>query len=100
MISGILIESGLIDVLRTIGPSKNLTAIQRVILNAHTLKRMQLIEEVTTPSTMFPDILTRRTPVVGFSHMFKEDLDKSVKRYLKSCVKAQTSVDPALIRGR
>src|SRR4051812_42464031 len=49
---------------------------------------------------MFPDIQTRRTPVVSFSHMFKEELDKSVKRYLKSCVKAQTYVDPTWIRGR
>src|SRR4051812_29159679 len=92
MISNILIESGLIDILRAAGSLHNLTAIRGSIMNAQSLKRIELIEKVTTSPKVFPDILTRRTLVVNFSHMFKEELDKFVKRYLKSYVKAQTSV--------
>src|SRR3954462_6322695 len=62
MISDILTESGLIDTLRAADSSQYLTSIRGSILTAQSLRRMQLIEKVTTPPKVFPDILTRRTP--------------------------------------
>ncbi|XP_058760167.1 uncharacterized protein LOC131633470 [Vicia villosa] len=87
MISDILTESGLLDTLRAEGSSHNLSATHGSILNAQSLRRMQLIEKVITPPIVFPHILTRRTRVVSFSHMFKEELEKSVKSLVKSCKK-------------
>src|SRR4051812_47705055 len=100
MISDILIESNLLDSLRTIGTSKFFGVIQGHVINGFDLQRMDLIEKVISVPVIFPDILTRRVPVEGFASLFKEELNKAVKRYLEASVRAQSSVDPAWIRGR
>src|SRR3954470_16894876 len=100
MISDILLESDLLDSLRTIGTSKFFGVIQGHVMNAFDLQRMRLIEKVTSVLVIFPDILTRRVPVEGFTSLFKEEPNKAVKCYLEVSVKAQSSVDPAWIRGR
>ncbi|XP_058741372.1 uncharacterized protein LOC131613744 [Vicia villosa] len=100
LISDILTESGLIDTLRAAGSIQDLTTINGSTLDAHTLRRMQLIGKVTSTPTVIPDILTRRNPVVDFPLIFKEELSESVQLYLESCVRDQSEVDPSWIRGR
>ncbi|XP_058758267.1 uncharacterized protein LOC131631491, partial [Vicia villosa] len=100
MISDILVESDLMNALRDVDTPKFFTVLQGHVLNALDLKRILLIPEVTSTPRIAPDILTRRSPVENFSQLFKEELHKSVKRYLKTCVLAQSYVDRAWIRGR
>src|SRR3954464_10203745 len=100
MISDILIEIDLMDSLRTIGTSKFFGVIQGHVINGFDLQRLELIKEVISVPVIFPYILTIRIPIEGFASLFKEELNKAVKRYLEASVRAQYSVDPAWILGR
>src|SRR4051812_5642148 len=88
------------DSLRTIGTSKFFGVIQGHVINGFDLLRLELIQKVISAPVIFPDILTRRIPVEGFASLFKEEIKKAVKHYLEASVRAQSSIDPAWIRGR
>src|SRR4051812_34682149 len=46
------------------------------------------------------DILSRRVAVEGFVSLFHKELHQVVKLYLEDCVRKQSDIDPAWIRGR
>src|SRR4051812_34776989 len=100
MILDILIESDLLDSIRTTRASQFLRVVQGPVFNGVDLFRLDLIKEVTSVGTSFPDILSRRVPVAGFATLFQAELRKAVKHYLEASVRTQSSVDPAWIRGR
>ncbi|XP_058784253.1 uncharacterized protein LOC131659026 [Vicia villosa] len=100
LISDILNESGLIDVLKEAGSVKDLITVSGSTLTAHTLRRMQLIGKVLSPPTVVNYILVRRIPVVDFQLFLKEELLDSVLFYLESCVRDKSEFDPAWFRGR
>src|SRR4051812_46813616 len=77
-----------------------LGVIQGPIFNGVDLFRLELIKNVPFVCTSFPDILSRRIVVEGFISLFHKELDQVVKFYLEDCVRKQSDVDPAWIRGR
>src|SRR4051812_24303460 len=100
MISDILIESKVVDSIIKFNASHFLGVIQGPIFNGVDLFRLELIKNVPFVCTSFPDILSRRIAVEGFISLFHKELDQVVKLYLEDCVRKQSDVDPAWIRGR
>src|SRR4051812_11393584 len=103
MISDILIESKVVDFirnLRNLNASHFLEVTQGPIFNGVDLFGLEIIKNVPFVCTSFPDILSRRIAVEGFISQFHKELDQVVKLYLEDCVRKQSEVDPAWIRGR
>src|SRR4051812_27207024 len=100
MISDILIESKVVDVLRNPNTSPSLEATHGPIFNGVDLFGLEIINKVPVMCTSFPDIMSRRIAVEGFISLFHKELDRVVKFYLEDCVRKQSDVDPAWIRGR
>src|SRR3954470_18941799 len=100
MISDILIESKVVDSIRNLKASQYLDVTQGPIFNGVDLFGLEVIKNVPVMCTSFPDILSRRIAVEGFISLFHKELDQVVKFYLEDCVRKQSDVDPAWIRGR
>src|SRR3954467_2269839 len=100
MISDILIESKVVDFVRNSNASHFLGVTQGPIFNGVDLFGLEVIKNVPSVCTSFPDILSRRIAVEGFISLFHKELDQVVKFYLEDCVRKQSDVDPAWIRGR
>src|SRR3954468_8408369 len=100
MISDILIESKVVDFIRNLNASHFLEVTQGPIFNGVDLFGLEIIKNVPFVCTSFPDILSRRIAVEGFISLFHKELDQVVKLYLEDCVRKQSDVDPAWIRGR
>src|SRR3954468_10400011 len=100
MISDILIESKVVDSIRNLNASHFLEVTQGPIFNGVDLFGLEIIKNVPFMCTSFPDILSRRIAVEGFISLFHKELDQVVKLYLEDCVRKQSEVDPAWIRGR
>src|SRR3954468_9181487 len=100
MISDILIESKVVDFVRKLNASYFLGVIQGPIFNGVDLFRLELIQSVPSVCPSFPDILLRRVVVEGFVSLFHKELHQVVKLYLEDCVRKQSDIDPAWIRGR
>src|SRR3954468_13083150 len=100
MISDILIESKVVDSIKNLNASHYLEVTQGPIFNGVDLFGLELIKNVPSVSTSFPDILSRRIAVEGFISLFHKELDQVVKLYLEDCVRKQSDVDPAWVRGR
>src|SRR4051812_32266484 len=100
MISDILIESKVVDVLRNPNTSPSLEATHGPIFNGVDLFGLEIINKVPVMCTSFPDIMSRRIAVEGFISLSHKELDRAVKFYLEDCVRKQSDVDPAWIRGR
>src|SRR4051812_44734388 len=100
MISDILIESKVVDSIKRLNASHLLGVIQGPIFNGVDLFRLELIQNVPSVCPSFPDILSRRVAVEGFASLFQEELHQVVKSYLEDCVRKQSDIDPAWIRGR
>src|SRR3954466_4073200 len=100
MISDILIESKVVDSIRNLNASHYLDVTQGPIFNGVDLFGLEVIKNVPVMCTSFPDILSRRIAVEGFISLFHKELDQVVKLYLEDCVRKQSDVDPAWIRGR
>src|SRR3954463_11139698 len=77
MISDILIESDLLDSIRTTGASQFLGVVQGHVFNGVDLFRLDLLKEVTSVGTSFPNILSRRVPVTGFTTLFQAEHRKA-----------------------
>src|SRR3954469_3074981 len=99
MISDILIESKVVDSIRKLNASHLLGVVQGPIFNGVDLFRLELIQNVPSVCPSFPDILSRRVAVEGFAPLFQEELHQVVKSYLEDCVRKQSDIDPAWIRG-
>src|SRR4051812_33805648 len=100
MISDILIESKVVDFVRNSNTSHSLEATHGPIFNGVSLFGLEVIKNVPSVCTSFPDILSRRIAVEGFISLFHKEPDQVVKFYLEDCVRKQSDVDPAWIRGR
>src|SRR4051812_36867744 len=103
MISDILIESKVVDFirnLRNLNASHFLEVTHGPIFNGVGLLGLEVIKNVPSVCTSFPDILSRRIAVEGFISLFHKEPDQVVKFYLEDCVRKQSDVDPAWIRGR
>src|SRR4051812_22248587 len=100
MISDILTESKVLDSIRKLNASHLLGVVQGPIFNGVDLFRLELIQNVPSVCPSFPDILSRRVAVEGFASLFQEELHQVVKSYLEDCVRKQSDIDPAWIRGR
>src|SRR4051812_6747391 len=100
MISDILIESKVLDSIRKLNAPHFLGVVQGPIFNGVDLFRLELIQNVPSVCTSFPDILSRRVVVEGFVSLFHKELHQAVKLYLEDCVRKQSNVDPAWICGR
>src|SRR3954468_11575364 len=100
MISDILIESKVVDFIRNLNASHFLEVTQGPIFNGVNLFGLEVIKNVPVMCTSFPDILSRRIAVEGVISLFHKELDQVVKFYLEDCVRKQSDVDPAWIRGR
>src|SRR3954465_4453850 len=100
MISDILIESKVVDFLRNPNTSHSLEVTHGPIFNGVDLFGLEVIKKVPVMCTSFPDIVSRRIAVEGFISLFHKELDRVVKFYLEDCVRKQSDVDPAWIRGR
>src|SRR3954464_7704186 len=100
MISDILIESKVLDSVRKLNASHFLGVVQGPIFNGVDLFRLELIKNVPFVCTSFPDIMSRRVDVEGFVSLFHKELHQVVKFFLEDCVRKQSNVDLAWIRGR
>src|SRR3954467_15685518 len=100
MISDILSESKVVDFFRNPNASHSLEVTHGPIFNGVNLFGLEVIKNVPVMCTSFPDILSRRIAVEGFISLFHKELDQVVKFYLEDCVRKQSDVDPAWIRGR
>src|SRR3954466_8617910 len=100
MISEILIESKVVDSIKHLNASHYSHVTRGPIFNGVDLFGLELIKNVPVVCTSFPDILSRRIAVEGFISLFHKELDQVVKLYLEDCVRKQSDVDPAWIRGR
>src|SRR3954470_4013612 len=100
MISDILTESKVLDSIRKLNASHLLGVVQGPIFNGVDLFRLELIQNVPSVCPSFPDILSRRVVVEGFASLFQEELHQVVKSYLEDCIRKQSDIDPAWIRGR
>src|SRR3954468_19339157 len=100
MISDILIESKVVDFFRNPNASHSLEVTHGPIFNGVDLFGLEVIKKVPVVCTSFPDIMSRRIAVEGFISLFHKELDRVVKFYLEDCVRKQSDVDPAWIRGR
>src|SRR3954465_2967389 len=100
MISDILIESKVVDSIKRLNASHLLGVIQGPIFNGVDLFKLELIQNVPSVCPSFPDILSRRVAVEGFASLFQEELHQVVKSYQEDCVRKQSDIDPAWIRGR
>src|SRR3954470_18634077 len=100
MISDILIERKVVDFFRNPNASHSLEVTHGPIFNGVDLFGLEVIKKVPVMCTSFPDIMSRRIAVEGFISLFHKELDRVVKFYLEDCVRKQSDVDPAWIRGR
>src|SRR3954466_8886771 len=100
MISDILIEGKVVDFIRNINASHLLEVTHGPIFNGVDLFGLEIIRNVPVVCTSFPDILSRRIAVEGFISLHHKELDQVIKLYLEDCVRKQSDVDPAWIRGR
>src|SRR3954467_6619047 len=100
MISDILIESKVVDFFRIPNASHSLEVTHGPIFNGVDLFGLEVIKKVPVMCTSFPDIMFRRIAAEGFISLFHKELDRVVKFYLEDCVRKQSDVDPAWIRGR
>src|SRR3954468_15433759 len=100
MISDILSESKVVDFFRNPNASHSLEVTHGPIFNGVNLFGLEIIKNVPFVCTSFPDILSRRIAVEGFISLFYKELDQVVKLYLEDCVRKQSDIDPAWIRGR
>ncbi|XP_058782158.1 uncharacterized protein LOC131656459 [Vicia villosa] len=95
LISDILVETGLIDDLVNAGIVKDLYATCGSTINAHTLKKMKLIETITATPRVVNEILTRRVlALADFEMFFKNDHPSIVLYYLEKCQKEGSEYDP------
>src|SRR4051812_472075 len=100
MISDILTESKLLDSIRTLDASHYLGVVQGPIFNGVDLFRLELIQNVPSVCTSFPDILSRRNAVEGFVSLFHKELHQAVKLHLEDCVRKKLDIDPSWIHGK
>src|SRR3954466_12766143 len=100
MISDILIEGKVVDFIRNLNAPHLLEVTHGPIFNGVNLFGLEVIKNVPDMCTSFPDILSRRIAVKGFISLHHKELDQVIKLYLEDCVRKQSDVDPAWIRGR
>src|SRR3954464_4189063 len=100
MISDILIEGKVVDFIRNLNAPHLLEVTHGPIFNGVDLFGLEVIKNVPVLCTSFPDILSRRIAVKGFISLHHKELDQVIKLYLEDCVRKQSDVDPAWIRGR
>src|SRR3954465_15092896 len=94
MISDILIESKVVDSIRKLNVSHFLGVVHGPIFNGVDLFRLELIQNVPSVCTSFPDILSRKVVVEGFVSLFHKELHQTIKLYLEDGVRKQTHFDP------
>ncbi|XP_058760782.1 ATP-dependent RNA helicase DBP3-like [Vicia villosa] len=70
-------------------------------MNAHTLKKMNLIETIAAPPSVDHEILTRKAPALAdFELFFRNEHPNVVVSYLKLCKKEGSAYDPVWISNQ